>query len=196
MKSSNDPTKWAIEHALSRLETFASTKLGDPMYINSLIAYAIVDDGTEFMDDLLPVLIIQSANSQIIFLMLKRLVASYIKVGQPLRGELEEWLISYLEGRTKQPSSGKTGPNKTLIEQLFIIGLVRNISAKTHLPTWPKDSAQTECSIVEIIAHASSLHKNKYGRSPLPLKTDSLEKRYIIARKQFSLPLPEFPQKT
>ena len=196
MKSSNNLTRWAIEYAQSRLEIFASTELGDPIYINSLIACAIVDDGTEFMDDLLPVLIIQSANSQIVFLMLKRLVASYIKNGQPLQGELEEWLISYLEGRTKQPSSGKTGPNKTLIEQLFIMGLVRNISAKTHLPTWPKDSAQTECSILEIIAHASSLHKNKYGRSPLPLKTNSLEKRYIIARKQFSLPLPEFSKKT
>tara|TARA_R110000764_G_scaffold202035_1_gene287262 strand:+ start:21 stop:611 length:591 start_codon:yes stop_codon:yes gene_type:complete len=196
MKSSNNLTRWAIEYAQSRLEIFASTELGDPIYINSLIACAIVDDGTEFMDDLLPVLIIQSANSQIVFLMLKRLVASYIENGQPLQGELEEWLISYLEGRTKQPSSGKTGPNKTLIEQLFIMGLVRNISAKTHLPTWPKDSAQTECSILEIIAHASSLHKNKYGRSPLPLKTNSLEKRYIIARKQFSLPLPEFSKKT
>ena len=196
MKSSNNLTRWAIEYAQSRLEIFASTELGDPIYINSLIACAIVDDGTEFMDDLLPVLIIQSANSQIVFLMLKRLVASYIKNGQPLQGELEEWLISYLEGRTKQPSSGKTGPNKTLIEQLFIMGLVRNISAKTHLPTWPKDSAQTECSILEIIAHASSLHKNKYGRSPLPLKTNSLEKRYIIARKQFSLPLPEFSKQT
>jgi hypothetical protein len=64
MKSSNDSTRWAIEYAQSRLEIFASTELGDPIYINSLIACAIVDDGTEFIDDLLPVLIIQSANSQ------------------------------------------------------------------------------------------------------------------------------------
>ena len=84
-----------------------------------------------------------------------------------------------------EPSRGKTGPNKSIYEDVILLTLSNKIKESTTLPIWNRESMDSieDCAL-GLITMASQTIKSKHGKSPYPLKLYSMEKRYIEARKR------------
>ena len=201
MTSSDDNLKLAVDYAVARIGIFQSSPLKSSAHLNSLIYKMIAFDGTEYAEDILPQLLLRSRNSKVIFRALKYLAANLIAEHKPLPRELEMWLINVLRHQIEEPNYGRTGPNKSILEQSFLLGLVNALRSITGLPVWIRETQKQNSSVLELLALASSDFKKANGSSPIPITPKAIEKRFIQARqlvlgqKDFEfLKKTEFPQ--
>ena len=183
MTSSDKGAEWAVNYAEKFIDDLTSTPLCDSDYFDSYIILGIQHDGQADLDDILPSLVAKSETSLLIFRSLKRISAHYILKEKPLPHLLSQWLCDFLTDLRKEPTSGKTGPNKSIIEDMFLLSLVASIKNFTSIPVWPRETAQPRGNILALVAWASERHRIKHGKSPFPIKVGSMEKRYQRACK-------------
>ena len=102
---------------------------------------------------------------------------------QELPAELNLWLIETLNHYKTEPKNGRTGPNKSVLEQSFLIGIVDAVRNMTGIPIWPRATQEQHGSAISLVALASARFRDKHDYSPFPISTSALEARYIQARK-------------
>lgn len=188
---SNEVKESAVDDVLKKMYIFLKSNLKNNIFLDAMIQQMITLDGAENVEDLLPQLIDHSSNSRVIFRALQRIAADMISSDQELRAELKLWLIDILKHEKTEPKEGRTGPNKSILEQSFLIGIVNSLRDKTGLPVWPRFSQAQHGSVLDLVALASKRFKEVNNYSPFPTKVFALEKRYIIARKQVLGKTPE-----
>ena len=183
MTSSDKLKELAVGYTLGEMNTFFNSPLKDKDFLDAAIYEMIAQDGEENAEDILPQLIRHSENSRVIFRALQRIAADKLSKNQELPAELNLWLIETLKHYKTEPKNGRTGPNKSILEQSFLIGIVNKVRNSTGLPVWPRFTQEEDGSAISLVALASARFKDKHGSSPFPITTSALEARYIQARK-------------
>lgn len=165
------------------MNIFFSSTLKDKAFLDAAIYQMIALDGEENVEDILPQLIHHSENSRVIFRALQGIAADMLSKEQELPAELNLWLIETLHHYKTEPKNGRTGPNKGVLEQSFLIGIVNAVRNMTGIPIWPRATQEQHGSAISLVALASARFRYKHGYSPFPISTSALEARYIQARK-------------
>ena len=173
----------AVGYTLVQMNIFFDSPLKDKAFLDALIYQMIALDGKENAEDILPQLIRHSENSRVIFRALQRIAADMLSKGQELPAELKLWLIETLNHYKTEPKNGRTGPNKSVLEQSFLIGIVNAVWNMTGIPIWPRATQKQHGSVISLVALASARFENEHGSSFFPITTSALEARYIQARK-------------
>ena len=160
MTSSHEIIQQVVDDAVREIELLNSTNLVDAEKLKLMIFYAAQYPYSNDHEKMLPKLISSSTKSRVIF-----------------RGLLRYEII--------EPSRGKTGPNKSIYEDVVLLTLSGKIKERTTLPIWNRETMDglEDCAL-GLITMASQTIKSKHGKSPYPLKLFSMEKRYIEARKR------------
>jgi hypothetical protein len=95
---------------------------------------------------------------------------------------LQVWLVDYLNGLRCEPNRGRRGPNRTELENVLLLGLVRKVASITGLPVWPSNSQAQYHNVLAIVALGSKLVKDAGLQTCLPVGEKALETRFIKAR--------------
>ena len=183
MTSSDELKEKAIGSVLKEMNIFFGSPLKDKAFLDAAIYQMIAQDGQENAEDILPQLIRHSENSRVIFRALQRIAADMLSKEQELPAELNLWLIETLNHYKTEPKNGRTGPNKSVLEQSFLIGVVNAVRNMTGIPIWPRATQEQHGSAISLVALASARFRDKHGYSPFPISTSAFEARYIQARK-------------
>ena len=173
----------AVGSVLKEMNIFFGSPLKHKAFLDAAIYQMIAQDGQENAEDILPQLIRHSENSRVIFRALQRIAADMLSKEQELPAELNLWLIETLNHYKTEPKNGRTGPNKSVLEQSFLIGIVNAVRNMTGIPIWPRATQEQHGSAISLVALASARFRDKHGYSPFPISTSALEARYIQARK-------------
>ena len=173
----------AVGYTLGQMNIFFDSPLKDKAFLDAAIYQMIAQDGEENAEDILPQLIRHSENSRVIFRALQRIAADMLSKEQELPAELKLWLIETLNHYKTEPKNGRTGPNKSVLEQSFLIGIVNAVWNMTGIPIWPRATHEQFGSVISLVALASARFESEHGSSHFPIKTSALEARYIQARK-------------
>lgn len=149
-----------------------------------LIFYAAQFPYSNDHEKMLPKLISSSTKSRVIFRGLLQYASEFVDKEKQLPDDLRNWLVRVLRYEIIEPSRGKTGPNKSIYEDIILLTLFNKIKERTTLPIWNRESMENieDCAL-GLITMASQTIKSKHGKSPYPLKLSSMEKRYVEARK-------------
>ena len=172
----------AVGSVLKEMNIFFGSPLKHKAFLDAAIYQMIAQDGQENAEDILPQLIRHSENSRVIFRALQRIAADMLSKEQELPAELNLWLIETLNHYKTEPKNGRTGPNKSVLEQSFLIGIVNAVRNMTGIPIWPRETQEQHGSAISLVALASARFRDKHGYSPFPVSTSALEARYIQAR--------------
>ena len=183
MTLSDELKEKAVGSVLKEINIFFGSPLKDKAFLDAAIYQMIAQDGQENAEDILPQLIRHSENSRVIFRALQRIAADMLSKEQELPAELNLWLIETLNHYKTEPKNGRTGPNKSVLEQSFLIGIVNAVRNMTGIPIWPRETQEQHGSAISLVALASARFRDKHGYSPFPISTSALEARYIQARK-------------
>ena len=183
MTLSDELKEKAVGSVLKEMNIFFGSPLKDKAFLDAAIYQMIAQDGQENAEDILPQLIRHSENSRVIFRALQRIAADMLSKEQELPAELNLWLIETLNHYKTEPKNGRTGPNKSVLEQSFLIGIVNAVRNMTGIPIWPRETQEQHGSAISLVALASARFRDKHGYSPFPISTSALEARYIQARK-------------
>ena len=183
MTLSDELKELTVGYTLGQMNIFFSSPLKDKAFLDAAIYQMIALDGEENVEDILPQLIHHSENSRIIFRALQRIAADMLSKEQELPAELNAWLVETLNHYKSEPKNGRTGPNKSILEQSFLIGIVNAVRNMTGIPVWPRFTQEQHGSAISLVALASARFKAEHGSSPFPITTSALEARYIQARK-------------
>ena len=183
MTLSDELKEKAVGSVLKEMNIFFGSPLKDKAFLDAAIYQMIAQDGQENAEDILPQLIRHSENSRVIFRALQRIAADMLSKEQELPAELNLWLIETLNHYKTEPKNGRTGPNKSVLEQSFLIGIVDAVRNMTGIPIWPRATQEQHGSAISLVALASARFRDKHGYSPFPISTSALEARYIQARK-------------
>ena len=183
MTLSDELKEKAVGSVLKEMNIFFGSPLKDKAFLDAAIYQMIAQDGQENAEDILPQLIRHSENSRVIFRALQRIAADMLSKEQELPAELKLWLIETLNHYKTEPKNGRTGPNKSVLEQSFLIGIVDAVRNMTGIPIWPRATQEQHGSAISLVALASARFRDKHGYSPCPISTSALEARYIQARK-------------
>ena len=183
MTLSDELKEKAVESVLKEMNIFFGSPLKHKAFLDAAIYQMIAQDGQENAEDILPQLIRHSENSRVIFRALQRIAADMLSKEQELPAELNLWLIETLNHYKTEPKNGRTGPNKSVLEQSFLIGIVNAVRNMTGIPIWPRETQEQHGSAISLVALASARFRDKHGYSPFPISTSALEARYIQARK-------------
>ena len=183
MTSSDELKELAVRHTHEQMNNFFSSPLKEKAFLDAAIYQMIALDGKENAEDILPQLIHHSENSRVIFRALQRMAAGMISKNQELPVELKSWVIETLYHYKSEPKHGRTGPNKSILEQSFLLGAVNNVRNITSIPIWPRFTQEQHGSAISLVALASARFKNARSYSPFPITTSALEARYVQARK-------------
>ena len=183
MTLSDELKEKAVESVLKEMNIFFGSPLKHKAFLDAAIYQMIAQDGQENAEDILPQLIRHSENSRVIFRALQRIAADMLSKEQELPAELNLWLIETLNHYKTEPKNGRTGPNKSVLEQSFLIGIVNAVRNMTGIPIWPSATQEQHGSAISLVALASARFRDKHGYSPFPISTSALEARYIQARK-------------
>ena len=183
MKLSDELKEKAVGSVLKEMNIFFDSPLKDKAFLDAAIYQMIAQDGQENAEDILPELIRHSENSRVIFRALQRIAADMLTKGQELPAELNAWLIETLNHYKTEPKNGRTGPNKSILEQSFLIGIVNAVRNMTGVPIWPRATQEQHGSAISLVALASARFRDKHSYSPFPISTSALEARYIQARR-------------
>jgi len=183
MTLSDELKEKAVGSVLKEMNIFFGSPLKDKAFLDAAIYQMIAQDGQENAEDILPQLIRHSENSRVIFRALQRIAADMLSKEQELPAELNLWLIETLNHYKTEPKNGRTGPNKSVLEQSFLIGIVNAVRNMTGIPIWPRATQEQHGSAISLVALASATFRDKHGYSPFPISTSALEARYIQARK-------------
>ena len=182
MTLSDELKEKAVESVLKEMNIFFGSPLKHKAFLDAAIYQMIAQDGQENAEDILPQLIRHSENSRVIFRALQRIAADMLSKEQELPAELNLWLIETLNHYKTEPKNGRTGPNKSVLEQSFLIGIVNAVRNMTGIPIWPRETQEQHGSAISLVALASARFRDKHGYSPFPVSTSALEARYIQAR--------------
>ena len=183
MTLSDELKEKAVGSVLKEMNIFFDSPLKDKAFLDAAIYQMIAQDGQENAEDILPQLIRHSENSRVIFRALQRIAADMLSKEQELPAELNLWLIETLNHYKTEPKNGQTGPNKSVLEQSFLIGIVNAVRNMTGIPIWPRATQEQHGSAISLVALASARFRDKHSYSPFPISTSALEARYIQARK-------------
>ena len=183
MTLSDELKELTVGYTLGQMNIFFSSTLKDKAFLDAAIYQMIALDGEENVEDILPQLIHHSENSRVIFRALQRIAADMMSKNEELPAELNAWLIATLNHYKTEPKNGRTGPNKSILEQSFLIGIVNAVRNMTGIPVWPRFTQEKHGSAISLVALASARFKDQHGSSPFPITTSALEARYIQARK-------------
>ena len=183
MTLSDELKEKAVGSVLKEMNIFFGSPLKHKAFLDAAIYQMIAQDGQENAEDILPQLIRHSENSRVIFRALQRIAADMLSKEQELRAELNLWWIETLNHYKTEPKNGRTGPNKSVLEQSFLIGIVNAVRNMTGIPIWPRETQEQHGSAISLVALASARFRDKHGYSPFPISTSALEARYIQARK-------------
>lgn len=185
MTSSDEIIQKAINDTVDEIELLTSTVLVDAERLKLMIFYAAQFPYSNDHEKMLPKLISRSTKSRVIFRGLLQYASEFVDKEQILPDDLRNWLVGVLRHQIKEPSRGKTGPNKSLYEDVILLTLSIKIKENTTLPIWNRYTMDSidDCAL-GLITVASQKIKHKHGKSPYPVKLSSMEKRYIEARKK------------
>ena len=183
MTLSDELKEKAVGSVLKEMNIFFGSPLKDKAFLDAAIYQMIAQDGQENAEDILPQLVRHSENSRVIFRALQGIAADMLSKEQELPAELNLWLIETLNHYKTEPKNGRTGPNKSVLEQSFLIGIVNAVRNMTGIPIWPRATQEQHGSAISLVALASARFRDKHGYSPFPISTSALEARYIQARK-------------
>ena len=168
MKSSNEWPHRAIEYAKLRILKFVESPLEDANFFNGYMELVSSDSGHSDLDDALHTLLAKAKKDKLYFITLKRICAHYETRGIEKPRELSVWLFNMLRDIEVEPKNGKTGPNKSQTEHLFLLGMTATISENYEKPIYPNVSTGDSGSVLQIIALASKEAKKELGRMILP----------------------------
>ena len=171
MTLSDELKELAVGYTLGQMNIFFDSPLKDKAFLDAAIYQMIALDGEENAEDILPQLIRHSDNSRVIFRALQRIAADKLSKNQELPAELNLWLIETLNHYKTEPKNGRTGPNKSILEQSFLIGIVNAVRNMTGIPVWPRFTQEEDGSAISLVALASARLKDKHGSSPFPNTT-------------------------
>ena len=136
MKSSNEWPHRAIEYAKLRILKFAESPLEDANFFNGYMELVSSDSGHSDLDDALHTLLEKAKKDKLHFITLKRICAHYETRGIEKPRELSVWLFNMLRDIEVEPKSGKTGPNKSQTEHLFLLGMTATIAETYQKPIY------------------------------------------------------------
>lgn len=183
MKSSNEWPHRAIEYAKLRILKFAESPLEDANFFNGYMELVSSDSGHSDLDDALHTLLEKAKKDKLHFITLKRICAHYETRGIEKPRELSVWLFNMLRDIEVEPKSGKTGPNKSQTEHLFLLGMTATIAETYQKPIYPSVSTGDSGSVLQVIVLASKEAKKELGRMILPATTEAMRRRYMKAKK-------------
>ena len=185
MKSLDEIIQQAVNDTIREIELLTSTNLVDAEKLKLMIFYAAQFPYSSDHDKMLPKLINSSTKSRVIFRGLLQYASEFADKEEQLPDDLRNWLVRVLRFEILEPSRGKTGPNKSIYENVILLTLSNKIKERTKLPIWNRETMDgIENCALGLITIASQTIKRKHGKSPYPLKLNSMEKRYIEARKK------------
>lgn len=185
MKSSDEIIHQAVNDTVREIELLTSTALFDAEKLKLMILYAAQFPYSSDHEKMLPKLISSSTKSRVIFRGLLQYASEFVDNEQQLPDDLRNWLVRVLRYEIVEPKRGKTGPNKSIYEDVILLTLSIKINERTTLPIWNRETMDgIEDCVLGLITMASQQIKHKHGKSPYPLKLSSMEKRYIEARKK------------
>jgi len=185
MTSSHEIIQEAVNDTVKEIAFMTSTTLNDAEKLKLMIFYAAQFPYSNDHEQMLPQLISRSTSSRFIFRGLLQYASEFVDKEEQLPDDLRNWLVRVLRYEIIEPSRGKTGPNKSIYENVILLTLSIKIRDRTTLPIWNRHSMdKIEDCALGLITMASQKINSKYGKTPYPLKLSSMEKRYIEARKK------------
>lgn len=125
----------------------------------------------------------KSAFSKLAFNALKRASGHYILHDKQMPERLKTWVVDYLHDTAKEPSRGKSGPNRSELKHAFLLNCVDKVIARTSLPIYPTETRGIENCALGVVAAASKEVKEQMGSSVFPTTPKTMERRYLQARR-------------
>ena len=186
MKSSNEWPNQAIEYAKNRIVQFTQSPLKDANFFQGYLDLALAKSGHSELDDFIPSLLAKAERDKLAFITAKRICAHFETNNQSKPRELSVWLSNVLVDINKEPKNGRTGPNKSQTEHLFLLGLVARIASDFSRPVYPSVSTGDDGSVLGVVAKASSLAKKETGKVIFPSGSSAMKNRYIRSKKILS----------
>ena len=187
MKSSNEWPKQAIEYAKNRIIGFAKSPLKDANFFHGYLELTLAKSGHSELDDVLTFLLGKAEKDRLAFITAKRICAHFETNELTKPQELSVWLTDVLMDIQKEPKNGRTGPNKSQTEHLFLLGLVATIASIFERPVYPSISTGIDGSVLDIIALASKKAKKETGEAIFPSGSAAMKNRYMKSRKLLSV---------
>jgi len=186
MKSSNEWPNQAIEYAKNRIVQFTQSPLKDANFFQGYLILALTNSGHFELDDFLPSLLAKAEKDKLAFITAKRMCAHFETNGVSKPRELSVWLSDVLMDIKKEPKNGRTGPNKSQTEHLFLLSLVASIATLYSKPVYPSVSTGGDGSALDVVAMASSLAKKETGKTIFPSGSCAMKNRYMKSKKFLS----------
>jgi hypothetical protein len=186
MKSSNEWPNQAIEYAKNRIVQFTQSPLKDAHFFQGYLDLSLAKSGHFELDDFIPSLLAKAESDKLAFITAKRICAHFETNNQSKPRELSVWLSNVLVDINKEPKNGRTGPNKSQTEHLFLLGLVATIASDFSRPVYPSVSTGDDGSVLGVVAKASSLAKKETGKVIFPSGSSAMKNRYIRSKKILS----------
>lgn len=186
MKSSNEWPNQAIEYAKKRIVQFTQSPLKDAHFFQGYLELALANSGYSELDDFLPSLLAKAEKDKLAFITAKRMCAHFETNGASKPRELSVWLSDVLMDIKQEPTKGRTGPNKSQTEHIFLLGLVATIASIFSRPVYPTVSANDDGSVLGVVAAASKLAKKETGKTIFPTGSAAMKNRYIKSKKILS----------
>lgn len=186
MKSSNEWPSQAIEYAKNRIVQFTQSPLKDANFFQGYLDLALAKSGHSELDDFIPSLLAKAERDKLAFITAKRICAHFETNNKSKPIELSVWLSNVLMDIKKEPKNGRTGPNKSQTEHLFLLGLVATIASDFSRPVYPSVSTGDDGSVLGVVALASSLAKKETGKAIFPSGSCAMKNRYIKSKKILS----------
>lgn len=162
---------------------FATTPLKTSGYLESFLLMGLVLKESGHTSTVVDALVDKSAFSKLAFNALKRASAHLILHDKPMPELLKTWVVDYLHGTATEPSWGKSGPNKSELENALLLNCVDKVVAITSLPIYPTETRGLDNCAIGVVAAASKEFKEQNGTSVFPTTPKTMEKRYLQARK-------------
>lgn len=183
MTSSDDVINEAARLVAAKIQAYKSTPITEPGYLEGLATSAAMSEFVEGLDDWWPSLIARSETSRGTFHLLRSCSARFLSRSEPMPSELKLWLVDYLTGHRSEPTTGRRGPNRTELENVLLLGLVREVASRTGLPVWPSNSQAQHHNALAIVALGSKLVKGAGLKTCFPVGEKALETRFNKARR-------------
>ena len=194
MKSSSEWPDKAIEYAQKRIVHFTQSPLKDAHFFQGYLELAVTNSGHSELDDFLPALLAKAEKDKLAFITAKRICAHFEANGAGKPRDLSVWLSDVLMDIKKEPKNGRTGPNKSQTEHLFLLGLVATIATVYSRPVYPSVSTGDDGSVLDVVAVASSRAKKETGKTIFPAGSSAMKNRFIKSKKILSF-LPKISAK-
>lgn len=186
MKSSNEWPDKAIEYAKNRIVQFTQSPLKDAHFFQGYLDLSLAKSGHFELDDFIPSLLAKAENNKLAFITAKRICAHFETNGASKPRELSVWLSDVLMDIKQEPTNGRTGPNKSQTEHIFLLGLVATIASDFSRPVYPSVSTGDDGSVLGVVAKASSLAKKETGKAIFPSGSSAMKNRYVKSKKILS----------